>query len=100
MLPPEDERLLKENLRARYEMFPYESVVREDPVIPITTENTATAVGCPPELDGKTLSLKVQQTLVTGHREIKLELISKLFCWLDFPVPELMWGASSTVLPS
>lgn len=35
----------------------------------------ATALGCSAELDGKTLLLKTQCTVVAGHREeIKLEL--------------------------
>lgn len=49
----------------------------------------ATALGCPLELDGKTLLLKIPHTLVKGYREIKMILNRKLpHYWLAFIVLE------------
>lgn len=38
------------------------------------TQVTGIALGCPLELDGKTLLLKTGFVLRTGHREVKLGL--------------------------
>ena len=52
-----------------------------------TMHSIAIALGCPPELS-KTLLLETTHTLITVHREIKLELSGKSSpCWLAFIVP-------------
>lgn len=51
--------------------------------------NNATTLGCPLELDDKTLLLKIPHTLVKGYREIKKILNRKLLpYWLAFIVLE------------
>lgn len=69
-------------------------------------QDTAIALGCSPEHDGKILLLKTPHTLVTEHGEIKSAFLRKPpTCWLVFTglehAMEAAWGGvSSTVLPS
>lgn len=69
-------------------------------------QDIAIALGCTPELDGKSLLLKTPHTLATEHGEIKSAPIRKPPpCWLVFTGLEHAmqaagWGVSSTVLPS
>lgn len=44
------------------------------PGVPKTMQAISTVIGYPPELVDKSLLVKTLHTLVTGHREIKLEL--------------------------
>lgn len=55
-------------------LSPYKLFVGATPEAPKTTQAIATALGCPPELGDKTLWLKIQHTLVAGHREVKQKL--------------------------
>lgn len=63
---------------AKHGIPSYMLLVMKAPDIPQTTEFIAIVHDCPLELDGKTLLLKTQHTLVAGYREIKVELTSKL----------------------
>lgn len=66
---------------------------------------TPSALGCPLELDGKTLLLKLQHTLVTGHGEIKSVVTRKLpaaRCLSGRGYPDCCGrtGNPSTILPT
>lgn len=57
-------------------------IVQRPPLPPKIPQAIATAVGCPPEFDGKTLLLKTPYTLAAGHGEIRLVLNRTLpSCW-------------------
>jgi hypothetical protein len=55
----------------------YISLITDDNRVlcgPPNYTDIATAGGCPPELDGKTLSLKTSNVLMRGHEETNVEL--------------------------
>lgn len=56
-------------------ILPLKLLVRGIPETPPPKKKIPTiaiALNCPPELDGKTLSLQTPQTLVTGHADTTL----------------------------
>lgn len=68
-------RVIKSNSKCRYGIPPCGLLVTETPGPSQIIQVLATALGRSIGLDGKTLLLKTQHTVVAGHREeIKLEL--------------------------
>lgn len=65
-------------------------LIREVPETPKTIQEIITAVGSTPELVGKALLPKTLQALLTGHKELRLDLDWKLpSSWLALRVPQV-----------
>lgn len=67
---PRTHRLLNENCNTRHEIPPYKLLVREVPEVSKTAQSVDTNLGLPPQLQSKSLLLKILHILTAGHRKI------------------------------
>lgn len=93
-IPPSSHRLPSKKPSARFKIISSRcwfqgGMNSRGPLPPNNTGNCCCSWNCPPELDGKTLLLKIPHTLVPELGEIKLVLTWKPPpCWLAFIVLE------------
>lgn len=89
MVPPQNVsyELLNKNISVRC------GIAMEFPSSPKQYRPVSSALGCPPELDAKTLLQKTLHALFAECKEIKLESTWKfLLWWLAFRVLEVLYG--------